>query len=93
MHINLSPEMEKFIQGKVEAGFYSNATEVIRDAIRRMHEEEQKVVAMRAALKVGDDQLDKGERVPYTADLVTRAAAKAKDNARRGRKVNPDVTP
>jgi antitoxin ParD1/3/4 len=93
MHINLSPEMEEFVQSKVDTGFYSNASEVIRDAIRRMREEEEKVAAMRAALKVGDDQLDKGQRVLYTPDLVNRAAEKAKDNSRRGRKVNPDVIP
>ena len=32
MHINLSPEMESYIKGKVSSGFYGNATEVIRDA-------------------------------------------------------------
>ncbi len=36
MHINLSPEMENFIKGRVSSGFYGNATEVIRDAIRRL---------------------------------------------------------
>jgi antitoxin ParD1/3/4 len=93
MHINLSPEMEKFVQSKVDTGFYSNASEVVRDAIRRMREEEEKVAAMRAALKIGDDQLDKGQGVAYTSDLMKRTAEKAKDNARRGRKVNPDVIP
>jgi len=93
MHINLSPEMEKFVQSKVDTGFYSNASEVVRDAIRRMREEEEKVAAMRAALKIGDDQLDKGQGVAYTSDLIKRTAEKAKDNARRGRKVNPDVIP
>ena len=93
MHINLSPEMEKFVQSKVDTGFYSNASEVIRDAIRRMREEEEKVAAMRAALKAGDDQLDKGQGLAYTPDLMQRAANKAKDNARRGRKVDPDVIP
>ena len=37
MHVNLSPEMEGFIKSKVASGFYGNATEVIRDAVRRMH--------------------------------------------------------
>ena len=36
MHVNLPPEMESFIKSKVAGGFYGNATEVIRDAIRRM---------------------------------------------------------
>jgi antitoxin ParD1/3/4 len=36
MHINLSDEMERYIKSKVGTGFYGSATEVIRDAIRRM---------------------------------------------------------
>jgi putative addiction module CopG family antidote len=36
MHINLSDEMERYIKSKVATGFYGSATEVIRDAIRRM---------------------------------------------------------
>jgi hypothetical protein len=35
MHVNLSAEMEGFIKSKVPGGFYGNATEVIRGAIRR----------------------------------------------------------
>ncbi len=43
MHINLSQEMEQYLQNKVCTGFYSNASEVIRDAIRRMREEDEKL--------------------------------------------------
>ncbi len=93
MHINLSPEMEQFLLRKVETGFYANASEVVRDAIRRMHDEDEKVAALQRALKAGDDQLDKGEGKPYSADLLTRATAKARENARSGKKVNPDVKP
>ena len=37
LYVNFSPEMEGFIKSKVASGFYGNATEVIRDAVRRMH--------------------------------------------------------
>ncbi|HZR01584.1 MAG TPA: type II toxin-antitoxin system ParD family antitoxin [Burkholderiales bacterium] len=93
MHINLSPEIEQFLQSKVETGFYSNTSEVIRDAIRRMRDEDEKIAAVRAAVQRGDEQLDKGQAVPYTQDLIQRAAAKARTNAQRGKKVNRDVTP
>lgn len=93
MHINLPPEMEKFLQSKVDSGFYTNATEVVRDAIRQMFEEDQKVSALRAALKTGDDQLDKGERRTYTPELLEQITTTAKTNVRRGKKVNPDVVP
>lgn len=45
MHINLSAEMEAYIKAKVASGLYGNATEVIRDAIRRMQFEETRVAA------------------------------------------------
>lgn len=80
MHVNLSPEMEGFIKSKVESGFYGNATEVIRDAIRRMQAEETRLAAWRAAIKQGDDQLDRGEGIDYTPaarDAITASAMKA----------------
>jgi antitoxin ParD1/3/4 len=41
MHIKLSAEMQAYIKSKVDSGFYGNATEVIRDALRRMQAGEQ----------------------------------------------------
>jgi antitoxin ParD1/3/4 len=70
MHVNLSPEMEGFIKSKVSSGFYGNATEVIRDAIRRMQAEESRVSAWQAAIKKGDDQLDRGEGIAYTPETL-----------------------
>lgn len=80
MHINLSPEMEGFIKTKVASGFYGNATEVIRDAIRRMQAEESRVAAWQAAIKVGDDQLNRGEGIAYTPETlndITQSAISA----------------
>jgi antitoxin ParD1/3/4 len=62
--------MEGFIKSKVASGFYGNATEVIRDAIRRMQAEDLRANAWRAAIKAGDDELDGGEGVEYTADAL-----------------------
>jgi antitoxin ParD1/3/4 len=93
MHINLSPEMETFIKGKVASGFYGNATEVIRDAIRRMQAEEGRVSTWKAALKVGDDELDAGQSVPYnpaTLDDITQSAKKAMHSAQA---MGADVLP
>ena len=51
MHIKLSEEMETYIKSKVSTGFYGNATEVIRDAIRRMQANDQQIAAQTAAPK------------------------------------------
>ncbi len=40
MNISLSPKMAKFIRSKVKTGSYTNISEVVRTAVRRMQEEE-----------------------------------------------------
>ena len=93
MHVNLSPEMEGFIRNKVASGFYGNATEVLRDAIRRMQAEEVRMAAWQAAIRVGDEQLDRGEGVPYSADALKDITQSALDTMRSGKPMDPDVLP
>jgi len=93
MHVNLSPEMETFIKGKVATGFYGNATEVIRDAIRRMQDEEARVQAWKAAVKLGDDELDRGEGTPYDAKALKEITRAAIGDMHSGKPMNPDVLP
>jgi antitoxin ParD1/3/4 len=77
MHIKLSAEMEQYLQSKVGTGFYSNATEVVRDAIRRMWEEDEKLAKLRDAVDAGDKQLEQGEGVPYSPERLERITGKA----------------
>lgn len=68
MHISLTPELESRVKSKVESGFYNNASEVIREALRFMdtHEEwihEIKLAHLRKQLQIGVDQLDRGQGI------------------------------
>lgn len=93
MHINLSPEMDAFIKGKVAGGFYGNATEVIRDALRRMQAEEARVQAWHAAIKKGDDELDRGEGIAYTPIALNDITQAALNDMHSGKPMDPDVVP
>ena len=93
MHVNLSPEMEGFVKSKVETGFYGNATEVIRDALRRMQAEDTRIAAWKAAVKVGDDQLDQGEGIAYTPDALKNITESAISAMHNGQPMDPDVLP
>jgi len=93
MHVNLSPEMECFIKSKVASGFYGNATEVIRDAIRRMQAEESRVALWQAAIRTGDDQLDRGERIAYGLESLNNITEKAISAMHSGEPMDPDVLP
>jgi antitoxin ParD1/3/4 len=91
MHVNLSSEMETYIKGKVASGFYGNATEVIRDAIRRMQAADSHMVAWKAALAKGEAQLDRGEGVAYTPELMDSITQVAINTMHNGQAINPDV--
>lgn len=68
VHVSLTSELESRVKAKVESGLYNNASEVIREALRFMetHEDwihEIKMAGLREQLKIGTDQLDRGEGI------------------------------
>lgn len=93
MHVNLSPEMEGFIKTKVSGGFYGNATEVIRDAIRRMQAEENRQAAWLSAIKEGDDQLNRGEGIAYGPEILNNITQSAISAMHGGQPMDSDVLP
>ncbi len=40
MHVSLTPELEELVKEKVASGLYNNASEVIREALRLMHQQD-----------------------------------------------------
>jgi antitoxin ParD1/3/4 len=41
MNVSLTPELERFVQAKVESGRYNSASEVVREALRLLEDHEQ----------------------------------------------------
>jgi antitoxin ParD1/3/4 len=41
MNINLTPQLEELVRGKVTSGLYNSASEVVREALRLMEREDQ----------------------------------------------------
>jgi putative addiction module CopG family antidote len=62
MNISLPPKMARFIRGKVKAGEYTNASEVVRDAVRQMQEVEAAKKERRAGLNGIEPDLSDEER-------------------------------
>ena len=56
MNISISPEMARFIRAKVKTGGYTNISEVVRAAVRRMQEEEAREALL--ARSAADSILD-----------------------------------
>lgn len=91
MNINFPPVDDGYIKAKVESGYYSNATEMVRDAIRRMREQDERHGRLLAALEVGERDIAEGRTVPYTPDLLKRIEREARTHAANNRPPNPDV--
>ncbi|MFO0888247.1 MAG: type II toxin-antitoxin system ParD family antitoxin [Isosphaeraceae bacterium] len=68
MNVSLTPELEQYVNGKVQSGMYQTASEVVREGLRLLKEREelhqQKLSDLREAIQVGIDQADRGEGVP-----------------------------
>jgi antitoxin ParD1/3/4 len=90
MHISLSPELEKIIQDKVNSGFYNNASEVIRDAIRHLHEHDTMPMKLKKAIGQGLEDIKTGRTVAYDMDSIRK---KAKADAKANMPITPDVQP
>jgi antitoxin ParD1/3/4 len=41
MNVSLTPELDKFVSGKVESGRYTSASEVVREALRLLEEHDR----------------------------------------------------
>jgi antitoxin ParD1/3/4 len=94
MHVRLSEVDENYIKGKVESGFYTSENEVVRDAVRRMREEEERIARFQAAVRIGDEQIERGDTVPYSQELMEHISQRAVQRAKQGKPIdNPDVLP
>jgi antitoxin ParD1/3/4 len=67
MNVSLTPELEELVAQKVQSGRYQSASEVVREGLRLLEDQDR----LRAArlqevgrkIQVGLDQLDRGEGI------------------------------
>src|SRR4051812_12520432 len=92
-NINLTEHFDRFVEHQVSSGRYSNASEIVRDALRLLeeqeHEREAKLKALRQAAKQGFDEIDQGQGIvlkgkkaikQFIADVESEARTKAAKN-------------
>jgi antitoxin ParD1/3/4 len=93
MNINFPAVDETYIKQKVDSGVYSNATELVRDAVRHMREADEQQQALLAAVQIGEAQIERGEYRRYTPELFEEIKRNARDKVARDHQPNPDVLP
>jgi antitoxin ParD1/3/4 len=72
MNISLTPTLEKMVQEKVKSGLYNNASEVVREALRLMKENEEvrraKLKRLKKALAKGEEDIASGRTTTLNDD-------------------------
>jgi antitoxin ParD1/3/4 len=93
MNFSLTPELEQYINGKVQSGMYHSASEVIREGLRLLKEKEelhqQKLAELRREIQIGIDQADRGEVSPFTEETLKEAKAKGRERLAAKRAAKP----
>ena len=82
MNVSLTPELEKLVANKVESGLYQSASEVIREGLRLLEDQDRlrelHFSEVRKKIQTGLDELDHGEGIPgdqVYAQMKKRSAA------------------
>jgi len=66
-NISLTDYLHRFVERQVSSGHYSNASEIVREALRLLEREEQerqlKLKALRQAARQGFDEIEEGKGI------------------------------
>jgi len=75
LNVSLTAELVDLIHSKVSGGMYSNASEVVRDALRRLDSNDEllyelKLLRVREALRPGIEQARNADFAEYNLDAL-----------------------
>ncbi len=86
MNVSLTPELENWVKEKVNTGRYTSASEVVREAIRTLREQDEireiQREKLRQQLTIGIEQLENGQSQPLTKDLLDSIKNKGRKSNR-----------
>ena len=89
MNVNLTPELERLVNQKVQSGLYNSASEVVREALRLMQERDElrriRTVELRNEVKRGFEQSLRGESKPLDIASI-KVEGRKRSTARAARK-------
>ena len=86
MNVSLTAELEELVNEKVKSGLYNSASEVVREGLRLLKEQDELRRIRREELKreirKGIEQLDRGEVVIYESPGVLKKRVSAEGRKR-----------
>ncbi len=92
MQVPVNGQAEQLIRQKVAGGLYPNPSAVVREALRLL-DERDRLETLRAELRIGLEQIERGEVVDFTPELLDELVLESEQNARDGKPVRDAVKP
>ncbi len=80
MNVSLTPELEKFVEETVASGRFRSASEVVRNSLRMMEEEERWKAYARAKIAKGMEDVEAGRTISgedFRRELAERRLKRA----------------
>ena len=90
--VQLSGETAEIVQRKVDQGLYADAESAVAEAVRLLDEQDE-LLALRAKIQVGLDQVERGDLIPFNDETRRRIIQEGRAKYERGDPLNPDVCP
>ena len=83
MNVSLTPELERFVDAKVESGLYNNASEVVREGLRLLKEQDEVRVRWREQIERGWQEAQAGRVVdgPVAMARIKQRLTRSKKRA------------
>ena len=70
--IILGDHFKSYVTKKVRSGRYSNTSEVIREGLRRMEEDDEKLEALKKRLTLGEREMKEGKHSTYSLKSIVK---------------------
>ena len=70
MNISINQQNQELIRRKVESGNYGSPDEVLNTALRLLDERDKKLDSLRRDVRLGLDQLERGEYFEYSDETL-----------------------
>ena len=79
MNVSLTPQLEALVKKKLASGLYNSASEVIREALRLLEEQDQlrqlRLKKLGQEVRAGVDQLDRNQATAFDEKAVEKIKA------------------
>ena len=84
MFERLADADRNFIKSQVKAGFYTSEIEVVRDAMRKMREEKERIARFHDAIAKGERDIQAGKTQELTQEFMDEIIENGIESAKSG---------